>query len=91
MAARTAAMNMGRMSTGLAGQQALAGLQERQQAQKALSDLIMQQRGQDMQVALGSRQNANAALGAYKPEPSTAEKVGGFLSPLLGLATRGGK
>lgn len=62
MAARNAAMNASRMGSGLAGQQAIAGLQERQNAQKALSDSIIGARGQDLQGALGSRQNA---MGGY--------------------------
>lgn len=84
MAARTAANNMNRASMGLSGQQAIAGLAERNAAQQGLANMIMQERGQDMNVALGSRQNANAALGAYKPEASTMEKVGAF-TPILKL------
>lgn len=62
MAARTAAQNMGRINMGLAGQQAVAGLAERNAAQQGLANMIMQQRGQDLQAALGSRQNA---IGAF--------------------------
>lgn len=52
MAARQAMMNSGRLGAGLAGQQALAGLQERQQAQQALSQQYLQQRQQDLQGTL---------------------------------------
>jgi hypothetical protein len=62
MAARNAANNMSRLGYGLSGQQALAGLQERQQAQQAYAGLLGQARGQDLQLALGGY---NAALGAY--------------------------
>lgn len=75
MAARTAAMTGGRLASGMAGQQAMAGLQERQNAQKALADMIMQQRQQDIQVALGSRQNAISGYGGIKPEGSTMDKL----------------
>lgn len=86
MAARTAAIQAGRQGAGLAGQQAVAGLQERQAAQQALANMIMQQRGQDLQAALGSRQNANAAYGMYKPEASTMEKAASFLPALSFLS-----
>jgi Chaperone of endosialidase len=48
MAARTASMNAARMGSGLAGQQAIAGLQERQQAQQMLQQAILGQRQQDL-------------------------------------------
>lgn len=64
MAARTAMMNANRANTAFAGQQALAGIAERQAAAKALSDAITAQRGQDIQVALGSRNTAVQGYGA---------------------------
>jgi len=77
MAARTAMMNMNRASTGLAGQQAVAGLAERQAAQKALMDSILQQRQQDMQAALGGRGLAIQGLGTSAPNvPSWWDKHG---------------
>lgn len=85
MAARTAQNNMNRASMGLAGQQAVAGLQERQAAQQGLANMIMQQRGQDLQAALQSRQNANSAYGAYKPDPSNMEKATSFAPAVAGL------
>jgi len=77
MMARNAAMNMGRASSGMAGQAAIAGLQERQNAQQALSQMLLGQRGQDVQVGLGAR---GLTLDAYgKPvekEKSFGEKYG---------------
>lgn len=62
MAARNAAQNMGRLQYGLSGQQAVAGLQERNQAQQAAAGLLGTLRGQDLQGTLGGY---NAATGAY--------------------------
>jgi hypothetical protein len=87
MAARTAAMQSARLGSGLAGQQAVAGLQERQGAQKALADMIMQQRQQDLQASLGSRGNAIQGYGAGNagtPEKSNVEKYGGAIMGGLG-------
>jgi hypothetical protein len=75
MAQRNAAMNMGRASMGMTGQAALAGIQERRAAQEALMQSIMAQRGQDMQVALGSRDNAIRAHGGVTPEKSLFERL----------------
>lgn len=88
MAARNAAMNMNRASMGLAGQQATAGLMERQAAQQALANMIMQQRQQDAQVALGSRGNAVSALGGMTPEGSTLDK---WANPVAGGIAAGAK
>jgi hypothetical protein len=63
MAARTAAMQGARMGSGLAGQQAVAGIAERQSANQALGSLLMAQRGQDMQGALGGRGQALQGYG----------------------------
>ncbi len=81
MAARTAAMQMGRLGSGLAGQQAVAGLQERQAAEKALADMILQERGQDIQVGLGGRglaiqgQSQGTVGAPPPPEPSFTDKL----------------
>jgi hypothetical protein len=48
MAARQAAMTAGRQGAGLAGQQATAGIQERQSAQQALGNMLLQQRQQEL-------------------------------------------
>lgn len=76
MAARTAAMNMGRLGYGMSGQQALAGLQERNQAAQNYGQLGLGMRGQDVSAALGARQ---AAIGGYgqqvqNPQPSWIQK-----------------
>jgi hypothetical protein len=73
MAARTAAIQSGRLGAGFAGQQALAGLQERNQAQQTLAGAIQGLRGQDLQATLGGRQGALAGHGAYTT-PMTPEK-----------------
>lgn len=62
MAARNASNNMSRLSYGLSGQQAVAGLAERNQAQQAYANMLAQLRGQDLQGTLGGY---NAATGAY--------------------------
>jgi hypothetical protein len=62
MAARTAAMQSGRLGAGLAGQQALAGIAERQAAESQLAQLQGQMRAQELQAALASR---GAALQGY--------------------------
>lgn len=76
MAARTAANNMGRANAGMSGQAATAGIQERNAAQQALNQMIMQQRQQDATVAMGSRQNAINAYGGVEPEKDVIEKYG---------------
>jgi hypothetical protein len=88
MAARTAAMQMGRMGTGLAGQQALAGLQERQMAHQGLANMISQERQQDLSAALGSRQNAIAGYGGVTAEQSALEKWANPVAGALGAAAK---
>lgn len=67
MAARRAAMNTAQLQYGLSGQQAVAGLQERNQAQQALAQLQLGQAGQNLQGTLGgygvSNQGYGVALG----------------------------
>lgn len=83
MAARQAATNMGRLSAGLSGQQAVAGLQERNQAMQNYASLLGGLRGQDAQLTLGG---LNAASGAYggglngQKDPTIA----GQLAPIIG-------
>jgi len=79
MAARTAAIQSARLGAGLAGQQSIAGLQERQQAQAAYASLLQGLRGQDLSAALGSRQNAMTGYGAANvgaPQKSWLEQYG---------------
>lgn len=95
MAALNASQNAARLGSGLAGQQALAGIQERQAAQNALVNALLGQRGQDVQVALGSRGNAINALGAITPGQSPLQQFGGLiqggLQTYLGSRGNGGQ
>lgn len=79
-AARLGAILASRQASGMAGNAALAGLQERNQAQQLYAQQLAQMRGQDLNAALQSRQNANAGYGAYTtpmtPEKSFIEKYG---------------
>jgi len=91
MAARNAAMNAGRQGAGLAGQQAVAGIQERQQAQRALTDALMQQRQQELSATQGAR---GQAIGGYgtgfsgaMQQPTGLEKGMSFIGDLGKLAT----
>ncbi len=61
------AMNLG---AGLAGQQAVAGIQERQAAQDALTRALLAQRGQDQGSAMGGYQN-------MQPGASWLDRFGG--------------
>jgi hypothetical protein len=90
MAQRNAAANMGRASMGMTGQAALAGIQERRAAQEALMQSILQQRQQDMQVGLGSRQNAISGYGGITPEKSFLDKYGGMIVGGASMAAKGG-
>lgn len=79
MAARTAAIQSGRLGAGLAGQQAVAGLQERNQAQQQYAQLLQGLRGQDLNATLGSRQAAITGYGAQNagaPAPSFLQQYG---------------
>jgi hypothetical protein len=91
MAARTAAMQMGRLGYGLSGQQSLAGLQERNMAAQnygqlgsALGQLQLGARGQDVNAALGSRQNAIAGYHDVNPEPTGLQKYGPIFQAIGG-------
>ena len=89
MAARNAAMNMGKASYGMTGQAAAAQLAERQMAAEQLARLNLGQREQDINVGVGSRKNQIDALnpGMDKPKgPSTWEKIfagGAAVAPLF--------
>lgn len=90
MAARTAMMNANRAATGMSGNAATAGLQERMAAAQQLANMNLQQRGQDIQVGLGGRQNQMTGLGVNKPEaPKTpgmfdrALMAGATIAPLF--------
>ena len=79
MAARTAAIQSGRLGAGLAGQQAVAGLQERNQAQSQYANLLQGLRQQDLNATLGSRNTAVQGYGAQdsgSPDKSAIERYG---------------
>jgi uncharacterized phage infection (PIP) family protein YhgE len=80
MASRAAMNNMNRAGIGMSGQAAMAGIQERAAAEQALARMMMEQRGQSMQGAIGSRGNAISGYGGVKPEGSTLDKWGGAVS-----------
>lgn len=87
MAARTASMNAARAGSALSGQQAMAGIAERQAAQQALGSMLMQERGQDVNAALGGQGNA---INAYSNvlngkvnlagQPTGADRMLGLMS-----------
>lgn len=86
MAALAAAQNMGRASYGMSGQAALADIAERQAFAKALADATMQQRQQELQAALGSRQTAVGGYSTqFTPQKSFLERNGPAISGGLGL------
>lgn len=91
MAARNAAMNSARLGQGMAGQQALAGLQERNQAWGQYGNMVQGMRGQDINAALGSRAAAIGAYGAQNagtPEKSNIEKWGPAIGDGIGAAAK---
>lgn len=82
MAARTAAIQSGRLAAGAAGQQAVAGQQERNQAMQQYAGLLQGLRGQDAQTALGSRNTAVQGYsgGAFGQDaPSWWQKNSGMI------------
>lgn len=79
MSARTAAIQSGRLGAGLSGQQALAGMQESNQAQQQYGALLQGLRGQDLDAINGARQTAANAYGAQAsgaPQKTWWEKNG---------------
>lgn len=89
MAARTAMIQSNAAGAGLAGQQAVAGLQERQQAQQAYGGLLQGLRGQDLQGSLGGRNAAIQGYGAAnagQPAPSDLQKYGPMIMGGLQMA-----
>lgn len=86
MAARTGMIQSGRAAATMSGQAAMAGIAERQAAADAWQRGISEARGQDVNVALGSRQNAINAYTGQKPEGSWMDKFGGAATAALGYA-----
>jgi hypothetical protein len=95
MAARLGMNNMARASYGMSGQAAQAGLAERMAAAKALADFQLQQRQQELQRALQSRQNSIAGYGGVTTEGSDLEKNAPLINGIVGgaslIATAKGK
>lgn len=91
MAGLMASRNAMQIGSGLAGQQAVAGIQERQAAQQRLADMLLQQRQQELQAALQSRQNAMSGLGQIQPGQSWLDKWAGPIGSAAGLNTGGKK
>lgn len=90
MAARTAAINSAKLGYGLAGQQAVAGQQERNAAQQAYANLLSQSRSQDLQGTLGGYGTAAQAYGGGVSAYANAPTLGGtLLGGLEGLAGAG--
>ncbi len=91
MAARNAANNLNTANYGLAGQQAVAGLAERNQAQTQYANLLGTLRGQDLQGALGSNQTA---VGAYSgglngvADPTIAQQWAPIVSGIATIASK---
>lgn len=75
MAARMAMNNAARAQYGMSGQAALAGIAERNAAIQALNNMNLQQREQDINVGLGSRQNQLTGLTPKPKGPSTTDKL----------------
>lgn len=94
MAARTAMNNMGKLGYGLSGQQAMAGLQERNQAGQLYASLLGSSRGQDAQTALGGYGTAAGAYGGGLSAQQGAPTLGGSLlgaaEGVAGWAMKGG-
>ena len=88
-AARTAAIQSARLGAGLSGQQALAGLQERNAAQSALTGAIGQYGSQALQATDSARGQAIQGYGAGNtgaPEKSWLEKYGPAIQSGAALA-----
>lgn len=86
MAARTGAMNMGRASSNMSGQAAVAGMQEQQAAREQQGRFLQNWRGQDMAAAQGARGQSIGAYQGITPEKSNVEKFGSAFSSGLGMA-----
>ncbi len=79
-AARTASIQYGRAAAGMAGMQAAAGMQERNQAQANYSQALGAMRGQELNASVNARQTAANAYGANSsgaPTQSWWDKNGG--------------
>ncbi len=86
MAARTGAMQMGRASSGMSGQAAIAGMQEQLAARKQQSDFLQRWRDQELGAAQGARGQATAAYGGGELDKSWMEKYGSAIAGGAGMA-----
>ncbi len=91
MAALMASRNAMQLGSGLAGQQAVAGMQERQAAQQALAQMLLQQRQQELQAATQGRQTAVAGYSGITPGQSTLDQIAGPIAGAASLFTGGGR
>ncbi len=93
MAARSAMMNAGRMSSGMSGQAATARIQEQQARDQAIAQMLMQQRQQELQAALGARGQAlqgqgmleQARTGRYAADKGSPTATESFMNSLGGI------
>lgn len=83
MAGLMASRNAMNLASGMAGQQALAGIQERQAAQQALAQMLLAQRGQDQGAA-------QFGYGNMQPGQSWLDKIGGAVQAGASLYGLGG-
>lgn len=104
-AARQASMNVANAQAGMAGQQAIAGIQERAAAEQQLGNAILGARNQALQGALGGQQNAiggynnieQARTGRYQAvagQPTEGEQLlsmAGGVAGMFGLSDRRAK
>lgn len=90
MAARVAANNMARAGYGISGQQAMAGLQERQAALNALSQMQMQQAGMNLQGAgqFGGLSNSAYGTNLQNPQKTWGPYVAGALGGAAGAGAK---
>lgn len=87
MAQRRAMMNSAKLGYGMSGQQAQAGIAERNAATQQLSQFQTSQRQQDMQAALGGYGTAVQGYGQanQNPGPNVGGLISGGISSLTGL------
>lgn len=95
-AARNASMNVANAQAGMAGQQAVAGIQERAAAENQLGNAILGARNQALQGTLGGQQNAITGygnieqartnrFGSVAQQPTTGEQVLGGIGGVAGM------
>lgn len=89
LAGRTAAIQMGRLGAGLSGQQAIAGIAERNAAANALGNVQLGARQQDLGAYNAAKQNALTAYGGI--ESARAQRYGALANaPTKGEMIVGG-